>query len=157
MAHHIQIPPLRDRQEDIPVLFFYFLKEAASQLGRDTLKVPDEVYETLQGYSFPGNIRELQSMVFDAVSRCTGGELVTGFFKDYVNRQRKDEQLRTAGYGAGLSSDHFPSLREIQDYYFREAFRRGGGSQSAAARLLQISQATLSRWKKKNPLRPIAK
>ena len=71
-THTVHVPPLRDRREDIMPLFHYFLEEASGDLEREPPSVSDEVLEYLLGYEYPGNVRELQSMVYDLVSRGQG-------------------------------------------------------------------------------------
>ena len=70
-AHHIIIPPLRERLDDIPILLDYFLEEAAQQLGKNKPTYPEQLPTLLQNYVFPGNVRELRTMVYDAVSTHT--------------------------------------------------------------------------------------
>jgi DNA-binding NtrC family response regulator len=67
--HRIHVPPLRERREDIPLLVDAFLEEAARELQKSKPTPPPELFTLLAVYPFPGNIRELRSMVFDAVSR----------------------------------------------------------------------------------------
>jgi len=156
MAHHIEIPPLRDRIEDIPLLVRHFIREAAMQLGKEEPKIPKDLMSVLAGYSFPGNIRELQAMIFDAVSRNETSLLPTGFFKDYFARQKTPSEPGGKGKSSDFprfTLDSFPTLQEIDDFYIREALRLCNDNQSTAARLLGISQSTLSRWKQNNEAR----
>ena len=67
-AHHVHLPPLRERREDLPLLIDYFLETASQTLGKKKPTPPKELFILLSTYHFPGNIRELQSMVLDAVS-----------------------------------------------------------------------------------------
>jgi DNA-binding NtrC family response regulator len=78
--HHLHIPPLRERGEDLPVLLDHFLEKAAGSLGRDKPAPPPGLVELLASYHFPGNVRELEAMVYDAVRR-TSGELSLDAFK----------------------------------------------------------------------------
>ena len=68
-SHHIRIPPLRERPSDLPVLLDHFFQKAAKVVGKDQPPVPRELLPLLGSYAFPGNIRELEGMVFDAVVR----------------------------------------------------------------------------------------
>src|SRR5512138_73556 len=67
-THQVQIPPLRERAGDIPLLLDHFLAEAAHALGKKKPTPPRELAQFLATYSFPGNVRELKAMVYDAVS-----------------------------------------------------------------------------------------
>lgn len=152
MAHHIEIPPLRDRPEDFAPLIAHFVREASLQLSKPEPKIPKGLVSLLSAYSFPGNIRELQAMLYDAVSRCDSGSLGMGFFKDYLDRQTETlKKTEKNHFAEVLSIDSFPTLRAIEDHYIREALRLAGGNQSLAARLLGISQSTLSRRQRKDP------
>ena len=83
-AHHIHVPPLRERRDDIPILLDYFLEEAAEAFGKKKPTPPKELLTLLSTYHFPGNIRELEGMVFDAVGRHRSGVLSTDSFKDKI-------------------------------------------------------------------------
>jgi two-component system, NtrC family, nitrogen regulation response regulator GlnG len=68
-AHHIQIPPLRARREDLPLLINHFLGKATQAPHKPLPTPPLELYCLLQTYTFRGNVRELEAMLFDAVAR----------------------------------------------------------------------------------------
>ncbi len=74
-AYHVRIPPLRERLDDLPQLVANFVREAAADLRRERPQIPDKLYRYLRQYDFPGNIRELRAMVFDAVARHVSGPL----------------------------------------------------------------------------------
>jgi DNA-binding NtrC family response regulator len=78
--HHLHIPPLRERHEDLPVLLDHFLGKVAGSLGRAKSTPPDGLVELLASYHFPGNVRELEAMVYHAVSQASG-ELSLDAFK----------------------------------------------------------------------------
>jgi DNA-binding NtrC family response regulator len=74
-THHIHIPPLRERKNDIPFLINHFLEKASKQLNKKKPTPPKELYSLLSNYNFPGNIRELEGIIFDAVSVHRAGVL----------------------------------------------------------------------------------
>ncbi|MDZ7767137.1 MAG: sigma 54-interacting transcriptional regulator [Melioribacteraceae bacterium] len=76
-SHHINIPPLRERKKDIPYLIDFFLIRAAKELGKTKPRPPKELYTLLSNYHFPGNIRELEGIIYDAVSLHKSGILFT--------------------------------------------------------------------------------
>lgn len=71
----IQLPPLRERQEDIPLLAYYYLTRFATRLGKPTRQIHPETLSRLQAYGWPGNIRELENVLERAVILCRGEEL----------------------------------------------------------------------------------
>ena len=83
-THHFQLPPLRKRLEDLPLLISHFLEKAASALGKPVPSVPLALYQLLRTYSFPGNVRELAALVLDAVTRHQGRTLSLQSFKDAI-------------------------------------------------------------------------
>jgi DNA-binding NtrC family response regulator len=157
-THHIHIPPLRDRREDLPLLLEYFLEQSSENLGKNTPAYPKELLIMLQGYSFPGNIRELQAMVFDAVSSHKSGILSMETFKPCISQK---ESMKTVAGESSLSSprmvsfhDQLPTLREIEDFLVNEAMLRAENNQSIAALTLGISRQALNkRLSKMNHMR----
>jgi two-component system nitrogen regulation response regulator GlnG len=68
-THHLQLPPLRDRLGDLPLLVRHFVDASARVLNKGVPAIPPALYALLKSYRFPGNVRELEAMVFDAVTR----------------------------------------------------------------------------------------
>jgi DNA-binding NtrC family response regulator len=93
-GHHIHVPPLRERREDLPILLDHFLEKASRALGKQKPTPSGRLIELLAFYHFPGNVRELELMVHNAVSSHTSGELSMDAFK------AKSFQ-KTAGPGGG--------------------------------------------------------
>ena len=86
-AHHIHIPPLRERRDDLPLLVDHFLEKASKALNKKKPTPPVELMTLLATYPFPGNVRELESMIFDAVSNHKSGELSLDGFKAYIRQK----------------------------------------------------------------------
>lgn len=149
-VHHIHIPPLRERSEDIPLLLEFFVKEAAIALGKKKPGMPKELVPILSNYPFPGNIRELRSMVFTSVSLCRSHILPLKSFKDYIELKKKSNP---ASGHIGKIEDHFflrfsqplPSLKQVESKLIMEALKLAGGNQSIAAQIVGISRQTLNR------------
>jgi DNA-binding NtrC family response regulator len=80
-GHHIHVPPLRERREDLPILLDHFLEKASGTLGKLKPTPPEKLIELLVSYHFPGNVRELELMVHNAVTSHTSGELSMDAFK----------------------------------------------------------------------------
>lgn len=151
-GHHIQIPPLRERQEDIPLLVDRFLEDAAASLNKKKPTPPPELVPFLCIYPFPGNIRELQAMVFDAVAQHTSGVLSLRVFKDITQRLSPLVPNSQGGIDSDLSQSYFLTLKQLGDSYIKEALKISGGNKSTAAFLLGISRQALHYRLNKNGL-----
>ncbi len=143
-THHVHIPPLRERPADLPPLTEHFVRQAAAELGRDAPKVPPEVYEILRAHPFDGNIRELKSMLFDAVSRTTGASLSARVLREAMARDPSTPTTAHGTDGHPAQPDRLPTIREATEMLVAEALGRAGGNQSAAARLLGITPQALN-------------
>jgi DNA-binding NtrC family response regulator len=119
-AYHVRIPPLRERLDDLPQLVTKFVREAAADLHRKPPQVPDKLYRYLRQYDFPGNIRELRAMVFDALARHTSGSLPIESFLEamHVPAARSEED------GDGIVRADLSSGAVISDFDWRELEKR---------------------------------
>ncbi len=144
-THNVHIPPLRERSCDIPLLLEHFLGEAARSLGKKKPTPPKELAQLLATYTFPGNIRELKAMVYDAVSLHKDRILAMDAFIKAIGAPGgrplavKPEQNRFA------DMERLPTFAEAAEMLVAEAMARANGSQTIAARLLGISQPALSK------------
>jgi DNA-binding NtrC family response regulator len=143
-AHEIRLPPLRERKGDLPLLVHHFMEEAAQKLKKKTLALPPELIPLLETYDFPGNIRELRSMIFDAVSRQTEKMLSTKPIREAIGR---DAQLlsREQQEDLVIFRDRLPTLAQVNELLINEAMRRAKGVKSTAAMLLGISPQALGK------------
>ncbi|MFO7559748.1 MAG: sigma-54 dependent transcriptional regulator [Desulfobacterales bacterium] len=152
-THHIHVPPLRERMEDLPLLVDYFVEQGALLQGKKKPKVPEKLLKRLQAYFFPGNIRELRSLLFDAVSRNQSGSLSVEFFELQLQEQSPEDMGNgVIGDTVGISFPPaaLPTLQEMSDLLIQEALKRSNYNQTLAAGILGISQSALSRRLKKN-------
>lgn len=150
-SHHIQIPPLRERREDIPALLDHFLDKASQAMNKSKPAPSREVLALLSTYHFAGNVRELHAMVFDAVARHTSGLLTLDCFVGLAEdeklpansalfAQRKElDDILYAFFG------RFPTIKEMEDYLTASALTLTNGNQRSAALLLGIARQTLSK------------
>jgi DNA-binding NtrC family response regulator len=151
-THHIVIPPLRERRGDLPVLLVHFLEKASRTLGKKKPTVPSELMILLATYSFPGNVRELEAMVFEALSLHVKGVLSMETFKTHIAARagRGDRQGYSGSRPVMAFPDRLPSIKEATLLLVDEAMSRSKGNISIAAGLLGIShQALRKRLKKK--------
>lgn len=146
-THQVHIPALRERKEDIAPLLRHFLAEAAAEMGKPTPTPPRELAGCLAAYAFPGNIRELRAMVYDAVSLHRGRVLSMGSFLEAmgVHPTVKPEAACAPAVNPFHHCDRLPSIAEAAGLLVEEAMARAGGNQTMAARLLGISQPALSK------------
>ncbi|GAQ94984.1 DNA-binding transcriptional response regulator, NtrC family [Thermodesulfovibrio aggregans] len=148
-AHHVHLPPLRERKEDIPVLLEYFIEEASISLGKKPPKYPKEVITYLMNYSFPGNIRELKMIVYDAVARCKSHFLSLDAFKDTIDISNSiDKELKSEVVKFYLQMrfpEKLPTLKEMEELLIEEALRRAQGNQGIAASILGITRQALNK------------
>ncbi len=147
-THVISVPPLRERKEDIPLLLGHFLQDAARALRKRTPTPPPELVSLLSAYDFPGNIRELQTLVADAVSRHRAGVLSMESFRSAIGelgRSKPDPTQSPAarsvdGFLAGL-----PTLKQAEDFLVSRALEQARGNQGIAAQLLGITRQALNK------------
>jgi transcriptional regulator with GAF, ATPase, and Fis domain/CHASE2 domain-containing sensor protein len=142
LTHRIHLPPLRERQDDLPLLVDHFLHVAAQARGAEPPAWPRELLPVLESYAFPGNIRELKNMLDNAWNGSEARPLSLSYFREYVQKAssrnlHQDVQFRFTG--------KFPSLQEVEQAVVAEALKRANGNQSSAARLLGLSASALSR------------
>lgn len=142
-THTVNLPPLRERLEDIPLLLRHFLIQACAQLGRPVPDCQPSLLALLKAYPFPGNIRELKAMAHDALSRSIDGSLGPEAFPALADLPEAELQYATCKTPFA-ELPVLPSLRAAADALVAEAMRRAGGVQKAAAALLGISPQALS-------------
>jgi DNA-binding NtrC family response regulator len=148
--HHIQIPPLRDRREDLPLLLEHFLEKASGTLKKNRPTPPEELVILLSTYHFPGNIRELESMIFDAVTSHKSGKLSMDTFKVHIHGKQpltnvQAGEVSVRGAASISFSEQLPTLKQIEGMLIDEAMRRSKGNQSIAALSLGITRQALNR------------
>jgi len=148
-VHQIELPPLRERREDLPHLVGRFIEMAAHSMGKDTPSAPVELYDLLGIYQFAGNVRELRALVYDAVAAHRSGPILSlERFKKAVEKQQQIQQQPNTEIEDDrwvLIPGKFPTLTQAETYLTREAMRRANGNQGVAAMLLGISRPALNR------------
>ena len=134
----IEIPPLRERREDIPVLAESFLTEIAKKRGEEPKQLSPEAAEQLQEYSWPGNVRELENAIERAVILASNGTIYPTALPDKV-KNRKAEPLMAERIAPN------PPLEVIERAYIMWVLGSEGGNKSRAAEVLGIDPSTLYR------------
>lgn len=147
-THHIQLPPLREHLEDLPFLVEHFLEQAARELGKSQPTPPPELVTLLGVHDFPGNIRELRAMIFDAVSEHQSGILSLRSFKRAIGSEKMPRGRGADGVSFSFS-DKVPTINQALELLIVEVMKRAQGNQTIAARLLGITPQGLGKRLKK--------
>ena len=146
-AHHVHLPPLRDRLTDIPLLVEYFTFKATREFGKKRLSIRPEIYPLLENYAFPGNVRELKAMVYDAVSRQPGRVLGVKVFLEILNDSGNSRTANESGTETKVTfGPRLPTVKEVRLNLATEALKRTQGNISLAARLIGLSRQSLSQF-----------
>ncbi len=143
-THEIRIPPLRERKDDLPLLLGHFLDEASRELSRKKLAVPTELLTLLETYDFPGNVRELRSMIFNAVSRQKEKMLSLKPFREATSRDNLELPIKSESNSINFP-ERLPTIKDITESLIEEALLRAKGNQAIAAGLLGITPQALSK------------
>ncbi len=149
-SHQIHIPALRERREDIPALLDGFIEEASLHFGRSIPAFSPDLIPALAQFDFPGNVRELQARVSDAVARHEDGLLTLDDFPGIApaaSRHSPGSSVIQTSANAGIYSlyGRLPTFREIEDYLIVEALKLSEGSYAVAASILGVTRQTISK------------
>jgi len=132
----LQLPALRERREDIPLLIEHLIGKFNRLQGKCVTEVSDDVLAILMAYDFPGNIRELENILEYAFVLCRGGRIEPEHLPPTL---REKPPLTGKRLRDGLT------LRDLETLHIRDALRRCRGNRAAAARELGINPSTLFR------------
>ncbi|MBI5523951.1 MAG: sigma-54-dependent Fis family transcriptional regulator [Desulfarculus sp.] len=133
----LNVPPLRERKDDIPLLATHFLQKYAAQQNRNIRGISQEMMRALSGYHFPGNVRELENIIERAVALSTGEVLEVKDLPDDL----KETSLAGGGPEGGL-----PSLEEKERQYILWVLAQTRGNRTKAAEILGVDRVSL--WRK---------
>lgn len=139
-AFTIQIPPLRERRDDIPLLLDYFIKYYCEKLDKSVTRVQKSLMKALDHYDFPGNVRELRHMVERAVILCDGPELTLDHF-DHLLDKLKESGHYSVAPGNPIGID----IQQYEREAIEKALRECSHNKSRAARMLGLSRQALDR------------
>jgi len=146
----IELPPLRERRDDIGLLASYFLARISQRQGRSGLSFSPETMSVLERYDYPGNVRQLENAIEHAVTLCEGTTIRP---RDLPAEVRTPRMLR-GSVGAGGRETARParedrdqwSLAEVEKEHIRRVLELHRGNATSAAKQLGISRTTL--WRK---------
>jgi len=137
----IEIPPLRDRKDDIPLLAAGILARLNMQVGHKVKGFTPDALKLLCGYQFYGNVRELENILERAVIFCSGDEITSDDLELNGSVFTKDQKRGDAAQT--VSDDNAKSLRDVEENTIIRALRRWEGNRTKAAQELGISRRTL--------------
>ena len=129
----MQLPPLKERIDDIPLLVEHFLKTYCKKYQKEGIRIPEYVITKLQSYHWPGNIRELQHAIERAVIMSDGGELQSG---DFLFLSQPEDKTPTI--------DNY-NLEGLEEWAVKNAIKKHRGNISHAARELGLSRGAMYR------------
>ncbi|MCC6354413.1 MAG: sigma 54-interacting transcriptional regulator [Verrucomicrobiae bacterium] len=132
----LELPALRERREDIPLLVDHFIARFNRLQARDIAGVSEDVLARLMEHDFPGNVRELENAIEHAFVLCRGGLIEGGHLPPH---------LRSGGVGGAMRLPRDLTLGAMEKLLIRDALQRHGGNRAAAARALGINASTLFR------------
>jgi DNA-binding NtrC family response regulator len=147
----LRIPPLRERGEDIELLAGYFLGQFGMQMGKSISGLSPEALQRLKTYTYPGNIRELQSMLERAVTFCQGDtvlleHLPPSLRQPLMMEESSTSQKQNSEEPHGLFAPQIlVPLAEVEQRYIRYVLNKVHGNKRQAAALLRIGRRTLYR------------
>ncbi len=124
---NINVPPLKDRIEDIPLLVNHFLEQHCANIGKETLAISDETMKHITQYDFPGNVRELENMIERAIVVGNGKEI----------------KLRDLPAGKEKTNFSNESLNELEKNHIQQILSKYNWNISRSAKALNVDRVTL--------------
>jgi DNA-binding NtrC family response regulator len=152
----IKVPPLRERPGDLPILLQYFLRRFSRELGKDVREFSAEVFEVLLRYPWPGNVREMETVVRQCLLQSTGTVILPEFLPQTLHSNDLARKL-TGGPSSDLkllidqclrdqTLQVYPLAVEVMErYLLTRILRHTNGNQSRASKILGITRASLRR------------
>jgi two-component system response regulator AtoC len=138
----VHVPPLRERRRDVALLIRHFILRHSERLGRAAPRIAPEVFEMLEKYNFPGNVRELSHIIERAMLLAREGVITASDLPPEVAHSWSED-----GGGAAMGSlaDDWPTLAVLERRYIDRVLSRTGGNKTRAAEVLGIDRRTLNR------------
>jgi two-component system response regulator HydG len=139
----VTLPPLRNRPQDIPELFGFFLKKSCEELKRDIHLITEPAMRAMMSYEWPGNVRQLRNTIKVMVAMCERDTLDLRVLPPEISRIR---QLEAPAGGEVVYDDMAgKSLQDVEREHIRRTLELTGQNRTEAAKILQIGERTLYR------------
>jgi DNA-binding NtrC family response regulator len=147
MVIPVEMPPLRERREDVALLITHFIQRFNEEFRKNTLGITPEALECCEQYDWPGNVRELRNVVERAMILESNEFLGMDDLAPAIRSRSKDANGGTAAQTANDAGFVLPDegfgLREMEEQMVTQALVKTDGNQSRAAELLEISRDSL--------------
>jgi len=140
----LEIPPLRDRLEDVPLLVEHFIDRFNTLQGKEIVGIDDEALSCLMAHDYPGNVRELENLVERAFILCRAGQ---------IEREHLPEPV-CAGFSASATAGGVDSFKQMETSFLMSALRQHNWNRTETAKALGIHKTTLFRKIKALGLKP---
>jgi DNA-binding NtrC family response regulator len=148
----IQLPPLRDRKDDVPLLVHHFLDKYGEENRKGGLEVTPEALDLLMEYDWAGNVRELENVVERAVVLCSGPKIGVELIPEHV---RKAPNFHMPQFNLPPEGISFKDvITDFEKRLIESTLEAAGGVQKRAAELLHIKPTTLNEMIKRYDIRP---
>ena len=148
----IQLPPLRDRKDDIPLLVHHFLDKYGEENRKVGLEVMPEALDVLMDYDWAGNVREIENVIERAVVLCTGPTIGVDLIPDHVRKAPNFSMPQINLPPEGISFKEV--ITDFEKRLIESTLEAAGGVQKRAAELLHIKPTTLNEMIKRYDIRP---
>jgi transcriptional regulator with GAF, ATPase, and Fis domain len=133
----IEIPPLRERKEDIPYLSKHFVQKLSPETGGQVRGITDAAIDKLMQYSWPGNVRELENVIERSMVMALGEKLDASDIRLDMNLRARHAAVGEMGLPEGMSLDQY------EQELIRNALKQADGNKSQAARILGLTRNAL--------------
>jgi two-component system response regulator PilR (NtrC family) len=148
----VQLPALRERKDDIPLLIQHFLDKYGEENHKPNLELAAEALDLLMDYDWPGNVRELQNVIERAAVLSSGSRIDVDLVPDHVRSSRRFQIPQVAIPPEGISFRDV--ITDFEKRLIESTLEAAGGVQKRAAELLHIKPTTLNEMIKRHDIRP---
>jgi two-component system response regulator PilR (NtrC family) len=149
---NVQLPPLRDRKDDIPMLAQHFIEKYGEENRKPALDLLPESLDVLMSYDWPGNVRELENVIERAVVLSTGRRIGPDLIPEHIGRPTVFQMPRFSVPPEGISFKDV--ITDFEKRLIESTLEAAGGVQKRAAELLHIKPTTLNEMIKRYDIRP---
>ncbi len=148
----VQLPPLRDRKDDIPLLVQHFIDKYGEENHKPNLELTPDALDLLMEYDWPGNVRELQNVIERAAVLSVGARIDVDLVPEHVRSSRRFQIPQVAIPPEGISFRDV--ITDFEKRLIESTLEAAGGVQKRAAELLRIKPTTLNEMIKRHDIRP---